>query len=833
MNGQVQYRGLPAPPHEAVIFEGDGMPPPCPREMYSQAGVYDVIPGDPHNQRRQKKPATPQRSPSTRLSSQSVQDDVFTDHPHSPRQHTSPQQFTHHQQQSNIAHQQQILRQQPASPKMKQKHMSHPDPSQSKPFSYFGTGGPAPLVHRHSEGQIPYRTDRSPSDSNYEQVNNYHNGQTRTGYENMSPPHYREPQMGGIGHPSGSPVLQRQSSLTRKASLSPVMTRRHESPRTSNQRSSGQRGPPSFPAPTTPGYVRPVSPPLPPHPVGYDQPPPPPPIEKIPGHQSVTSFELGRKKRQSGETDINRNQVQDPHVQYPRQQSTEGYSPLHPQQGYYPGHQTDPYSPTHQHHNTGLVYQQQQQQPYGAGSPDQQQYYNLQQQQYTQQQYNQQQQQQYTQQQHQQYIQQQQQQQYTQQQMSSQVPYAPPVHPVSGGGLADQLTKVKLKSKSVSVEGSEEKKAGELAAELGKVKLKPAKPKENMSPPPEKTEESPAGFLTKLKPTGAKPWEKDTSPEQIPQHEIEVEDQFDEDYFPPPPPDLEELPPPEPVNGFRTAPTSSKPQQKKGGGAPSLSKMANIEIDLNNIDYNQIPGYTPITAAVPNWKRDMIEKKNQEKVEEYIVQLRRQKEEQEKWKDVPEWKRKILMEKAQLKQNEDFEVDEARKQKEKKKFESPDQVKLKPVKPKSESQPKETLQETPIAGPMDTKPLQEIKQNIPAFETKKPEVLMTIQTKKIVLVETNKLPPPPPPAVVEKPKKSVPVPDPDLPPPPPPPDVMDEGEREDERRRREERRREIEAQMDQEEDSGEIPAWKKEIMMKRGGAIKNWGDEREDINEIE
>lgn len=47
MNGQVQYRGLPAPPHEAVIFEGDGMPPPCPREMYSQAGVYDVIPGDP------------------------------------------------------------------------------------------------------------------------------------------------------------------------------------------------------------------------------------------------------------------------------------------------------------------------------------------------------------------------------------------------------------------------------------------------------------------------------------------------------------------------------------------------------------------------------------------------------------------------------------------------------------------------------------------------------------------------------------------------------------------------------------------------------------------
>ena len=46
MNGKVQYRGLPAPPLEALEFD-DGMPPPCPRDMYSQYGVYDVIPGDP------------------------------------------------------------------------------------------------------------------------------------------------------------------------------------------------------------------------------------------------------------------------------------------------------------------------------------------------------------------------------------------------------------------------------------------------------------------------------------------------------------------------------------------------------------------------------------------------------------------------------------------------------------------------------------------------------------------------------------------------------------------------------------------------------------------
>jgi hypothetical protein len=39
----------------------------------------------------------------------------------------------------------------------------------------------------------------------------------------------------------------------------------------------GQRGPPSFPAPTAPGLIRPASPPLPPLPGGFDQPPPPPP----------------------------------------------------------------------------------------------------------------------------------------------------------------------------------------------------------------------------------------------------------------------------------------------------------------------------------------------------------------------------------------------------------------------------------------------------------------------------------------------------------------------------------------------------------------------------
>jgi hypothetical protein len=42
MNGKVQYRGLPAPPLEALEFD-DGMPPPCPRDMYSQYAVISQM----------------------------------------------------------------------------------------------------------------------------------------------------------------------------------------------------------------------------------------------------------------------------------------------------------------------------------------------------------------------------------------------------------------------------------------------------------------------------------------------------------------------------------------------------------------------------------------------------------------------------------------------------------------------------------------------------------------------------------------------------------------------------------------------------------------------
>ena len=40
-------------------------------------------------------------------------------------------------------------------------------------------------------------------------------------------------------------------------------------------------------------------------------------------------------------------------------------------------------------------------------------------------------------------------------------------------------------------------------------------------------------------------------------------------------------------------------------------------------DLDDVPGYNPITKSTPIWKRDVIEKKNKEKIEEYLVRFKR------------------------------------------------------------------------------------------------------------------------------------------------------------------------------------------------------------------
>lgn len=60
------------------------------------------------------------------------------------------------------------------------------------------------------------------------------------------------------------------------------------------------------------------------------------------------------------------------------------------------------------------------------------------------------------------------------------------------------------------------------------------------------------------------------------------------------------------------------------------------------LDVTQLPGYNAIPSDCPLWKRGMLEKKNKQLEEEAFRELQLRREEEEKWKGVPDWKRNLL-----------------------------------------------------------------------------------------------------------------------------------------------------------------------------------------------
>ncbi|XP_050389893.2 uncharacterized protein LOC126808889 isoform X2 [Patella vulgata] len=84
-------------------------------------------------------------------------------------------------------------------------------------------------------------------------------------------------------------------------------------------------------------------------------------------------------------------------------------------------------------------------------------------------------------------------------------------------------------------------------------------------------------------------------------------------------------------------------------GHSKSKDTTNAKMDFEipaDIDLSKCPGLVPTPAHCPVWKREMIDKKNKDRVEEYVREILQEREEQEKWKNVPEWKRKILKQKA-------------------------------------------------------------------------------------------------------------------------------------------------------------------------------------------
>ncbi|XP_021377760.1 unconventional myosin-XVI-like isoform X4 [Mizuhopecten yessoensis] len=862
MNGHVQYRGLPPPPHGDFICDS-GNPPPCPRDLYSQSQIYDTIPanqGEYGSQRRTvPAPAPPRRSPSTRLStgsrtsssSSGIYDDTalyMDDGHHSPQHQPQPPHPP-----INIPPLQMSPRLQKkmvASPLVSPRSPSHQNPN--KPFSYIVNLPGSPKTHRRSsDGKYYDVPDVSPpGDPTYEPIGQPHpyslvekHKATSSGqYGAPASPGHQSPSVYSQGHPATpaspghqsqgyygqsqghpasnggqygapaspghqgqgyygqgqghthtpqgqhhgqlpamqqpqyspshrtasppplpkvgpgsaphSPSLQRQSSLTRKNEKvsSPVMPRKSADPRVvtpdPGAMSESQRsglGPPSFPAPPPPLPVaarfvaatlennRPPSPPLPP--------PPPEMISDSSPHNTP-------------------HKVPPPVVPTTVPKVANPPPPPPPPISKIPGRpQISSFeigkkqSKGDDSHDQGNKKQHTMPLPGQAAviRPKQQ----------------------------------------KQQQLQSK-------------NLVEELSKVTLRTvQQTSVQQPEPQPV----LEEPRVKPSPPKPPEKTNPPSGKEAEPAAVFLPKLKSTGAKPWDKDVPTGQnVPHPQME-----DDDLPPPPPPPMDDdfLPPPPPPPGitpnmelYQTGgqqrykkDSSPDPERKPDSGIGSNSSLSSMEIDLDDIDFSQIPGYTPINSSVPNWKKDMVEKKNREKLDEYLNEIRRRKAEEEKWKNVPEWKRKLLVEKDKLKREEDeMKTTAALREQEERRRKAKEKKKVRIL---SDA---EILERT-NAKISPEPPITPVKEVRPIVASPEKEV-------KVVRPSSNIISPDPP---------------------PPPPPVT--PQKEDEQRRKEERKQQIEEEKIDEEELAALPAWKREIMAKRGGALRNWGDEREEENE--
>nr|XP_022343398.1 unconventional myosin-XVI-like isoform X4 [Crassostrea virginica] len=670
-----QGRGLPPPPCGATISRDN--PPLNPREMYAQSGIYQVI----QDEKAARRPAPPKRSASTRLSSGrdrvsvSSDDSVFLDEHRKPTNQHSP----HLSPRLSRASQQlpQGLLRRSSSPGKSMQ--PSPSTGQARPFSYIS---PPP-----NTAQPPHNPSYlgSPGSPTYEQPHptHSHNGhqhrpRVSSNVEVRSVPptqqdHHHRSSRGGRQSLPVTPVTPPQQHVrdanfpqhviplnpqhVRDANFpqhvkplgnqQPGVSHGHEMVEPTGKR---QRAP-SFPAPPPPfagsirsmGSKRSPSPPLPPPPLDpsarpanivqnpdarhtrVSEPPTPPPISKIPGtRSSVSSFELGKRNREGS--------VDNSPVQSPTHHT--GYKD-----------HMDQSSLASQLHKVKLK---------TAATPEPSDKKNFQQQ--------------------------------------------------VAMGIAAELGTVQLRSGTKDVPREKTRdESRETSPEALLKKLNPVKRPEGSRTSPERVTMAAVNFLSKLKPTGGlKPWEKDTSPPTNNGGDDDVMTTSLDDVPLPPEPLTElspeegelPLPPPPPVEDSEPVQTGNPvvmDMPSKSSKDENLKKKKifeqekndigdNMDIDLDEIDYSQIPGYVPITNAVPNWKKDMIIKKNEEKVKEYVEELRRKKAEAMKWKDVPEWKRKMLEKKEQQKREQEVAMTQAAEEKAKAKT-----TKVKPVLQKRQS----------------------------------------------------------------------------------------------------------------------------------------------------
>ncbi|ELU02089.1 hypothetical protein CAPTEDRAFT_224651 [Capitella teleta] len=78
-------------------------------------------------------------------------------------------------------------------------------------------------------------------------------------------------------------------------------------------------------------------------------------------------------------------------------------------------------------------------------------------------------------------------------------------------------------------------------------------------------------------------------------------------------------------------------------------------------DPTKLPGYTPIPENAPQWKIAMIEKKNEQLLDDALRKHDVVRQEEEKWKDVPEWKKALMIEREKRREEENAPFEHERR----------------------------------------------------------------------------------------------------------------------------------------------------------------------------
>ncbi|KAK2180827.1 hypothetical protein NP493_425g05029 [Ridgeia piscesae] len=94
--------------------------------------------------------------------------------------------------------------------------------------------------------------------------------------------------------------------------------------------------------------------------------------------------------------------------------------------------------------------------------------------------------------------------------------------------------------------------------------------------------------------------------------------------------------------------------------------------EIDALDVTQLPGYQPVLEGCVAWKAALIEKKNKELVEKEKERLVAVRAEQERWKGIPDWKKRLMMEQEKKKQADmgPQELERQRKEQEKAKLQA-------------------------------------------------------------------------------------------------------------------------------------------------------------------